>query len=325
METFISIFQASLSKGIAILFGASGEIMYEKSGSLNLGIPGIMYMGGIGGVTGAFIYENSVANPNGFVGMLCALLGCAAFSLLAGLIFSVLTITLRVNQNVTGLALTTFGVGFSNYLGGALSKLLGTVGSVTIRSTGTTFRKTIPVLSDIPVIGKLLFSYGFLTYVAIFFALFLTWFLWKTRIGLNLSATGENPGAADAAGINITRYRYAANLIGSVVTGLGGTFYVMEYFGGTWQNGGFDDLGWLAIALVIFATWRPTRAILGAVLFGVCFILCNYLGLSTAHKELFKMVPYIVTIIVLVFTSLRSGRESQPPEALGLPYFREER
>lgn len=325
MNTLIAIIQASISKGVAILFGATGEILYEKSGSLNLGIPGIMYMGGIGGVTGAFLYENAAKTPNGWLGVLFALLGCLLFSVVAGLIFSVLTITLRANQNVTGLALTTFGVGFSNYLGGSLAKLVGSVGSVTIRETGTAFKTRIPGLSGLPVVGELLFSYGFLTYLAIALAIFLTWILVKTRVGLSLSAVGENPGAADAAGIPVERYRYVSNLCGAVIAGLGGTFYVMEYFGGTWQNGGFDDLGWLAIALVIFATWKPTRAILGSVIFGVCFILCNYLGLNTAHKELFKMVPYVITILVLVFTSMRSRKENQPPEGLGIPYFREER
>ena len=220
-----------------------------------------MYMGGVGGLIGAFLYENSTANPIPFVGMLIALICCLVISALGALIYSVLTITLRANQNVTGLALTTFGMGFGNFFGGSLSKLAGGVGQLSTASTASAFRASIPGLRDLPVVGQLLFSHGFLTYFAIIITIVLSWFLFKTRTGLNLRAVGESAATADAAGINVSRYKYLATVIGGMLAGLGGLYFVMEYTGGTWVNNGFGDRGWLAIALVIFARWRPLNAI----------------------------------------------------------------
>ena len=237
-----------------------------------------------------------------------------------------LTITLRANQNVTGLALTTFGVGFGNFFGGSLSKLAGGVGQISVAVTGAAFKKQIPVLSGLGAVGQLLFSYGFLTYLAIILALVLAFFLSKTKKGLNLRAVGESPATADAAGINVTVYKYLATCIGGGISGLGGLYFVMEYSGGTWTNNGFGDRGWLAIALVIFALWKPVNAIWGSILFGGLYILYLYIpGLDRGAQEIFKALPYVVTIIVLVFTSLRKKREYQPPASLGLAYFREER
>ena len=285
-----------------------------------------MYMGGVGGLIGAFLYENSTANPIPFVGMLIALICCLVISALGALIYSVLTITLRANQNVTGLALTTFGMGFGNFFGGSLSKLAGGVGQLSTASTASAFRASIPGLRDLPVVGQLLFSHGFLTYFAIIITIVLSWFLFKTRTGLNLRAVGESAATADAAGINVSRYKYLATVIGGMLAGLGGLYFVMEYTGGTWVNNGFGDRGWLAIALVIFARWRPLNAIWGSFLFGGLYILYLYIpGLTRNMQEIFKALPYLVTIIVLVITSLRKKREDQPPAALGLPYFRESR
>ena len=242
----VTFIQKAVTQGVPMLFGASGEIMTERSGNLNLGIPGIMYMGGVGGLVGAFIYENSVATPNGWVGVLCAVVVSILFSLIGGLIYSVLTITLRVNQNVTGLALTTFGVGFGNFIGGSLSRISGTAGQVSVYTTGQAFRTQIPFLStELGVVSDIFFSYGFLTYLSIILAVFLTWFLFKTRKGLNLRAVGEDPAAADAAGINVIKYKYAATCSGAVISGMGGLYFVMEYLGGIWQNNGFGDRGWL--------------------------------------------------------------------------------
>lgn len=326
MDVILVFIQKAIAQGISILFGATGEIVTEKSGNLNLGIPGIMYMGGIAGLMGAFFYESSTDKPIAFVGilisMVCSIL-CAAF---AALIYSVLTITLRANQNVVGLALTTFGVGFGNFFGGSISKLAGGVGQISVKATAEGYRATIPVLSKIPVIGPLLFSYGFLTYLAIVLAVYLTFFLKKSRTGLNLRAVGENPATADAAGINTTKYKYVATIVGGGIAGLGGLYFVMEYLGGTWTNNGFGDRGWLAIALVIFALWNPSKAIIGSFVFGALYILYIYIpGLSRSMQELFKMIPYLVTIVVLIISSLRNKRENQPPASLGEPYFREER
>ena len=154
----------------------------------------------------------------------------------------------------------------------------------------------------------------------------MTKFLKKTRKGLNLRAVGESPATADAAGINVSKYKYAATVTGAAIAGLGGLYFVMEYLGGTWSNNGFGDRGWLAIALVIFALWKPINAIWGSFLFGGLYILYLYIpGLGRSMQEIFKMLPYLVTIIVLIITSLRKKKEQQPPESLGLAYFREDR
>ena len=326
MGTILIFIQNAIAQGIGILYGATGEILTEKSGNLNLGVPGMMYMGGIAGLIGAFLYENAVAEPIAIVGMLISLLCAFVCAMLGGLIYSVLTISLRANQNVTGLALTTFGVGFGNFFGGSLSRLAGGVDQISVATTASAYRATLPLLGDIPVVGEVLFSYGFLTYLSIAAALALSYFLNKTRQGLNLRAIGENPGTADAAGIDVTRYKYLATCLGGGIAGLGGLYFVMEYSGGTWTNNGFGDRGWLAVALVIFAQWKPVKAIWGSILFGGLYILYLYIaGLGRSMQEIFKMLPYVVTIVVLVLASLRKRRENQPPQGLGIAYFREDR
>ncbi len=326
MNVIIVFIQKAIVQGMSILFGAEGEILTEKSGNLNLGIPGIMYMGGIAGLMGAFFYELNVENPVPFIGFLISFLCAIACAMFGGLIYSVLTITLRANQNVTGLALTTFGMGFGNFFGSSISKLAGGVGQISVSTTAKVYQAKIPGLSQIPVVGDILFSYGFMTYLAIILAILLSVFLFRSRSGLNLRAVGENPGTADAAGINVTKYKYLATCIGAGIAGLGGLYFVMEYAGGTWTNNGFGDRGWLAVALVIFAMWRPLNAIWGAILFGALYILYMYIpGLGRAAQEIFKALPYVVTILVLVMISFRKKRENQPPDGLGVPYFREER
>ncbi len=321
----VTFFQKAVTQGIPLLYGATGEILTERAGNLNLGIPGIMYMGGIGGLTGAFLYEKAASEPIGWVGVIIAFLSAIILAMLGAFIYSFLTVTLRANQNVSGLALTTFGVGLGNFIGGSLAKIGGSGSQVTVYVTGQAFRKTIPVLENIPVVGPLLFSYGFLTYVGIALAIYFSWLISKTRIGLNLRAVGESPSTADTAGVNVTRYKYVFTILGGAISGIGGLYFVMEYLGGTWQNNGFGDRGWLAIALVIFALWKPARSIWGSFLFGGLYILFAYLPIGDASQEIFKMLPYVVTIVVLVITSLRKKREQQPPASLGLPYFREER
>ena len=326
MSVILIFIQKAIGQAIPILFGATGEIVTEKSGNLNLGIPGIMYMGGVSGLMGAFFYERSTTTPNGVVGLFISLL-CALFaSALGGAIYSFLTISLRANQNVVGLALTTFGVGFGNFFGGSISKLAGGVGQISVATTATAYRACIPGLSQIPVIGEVLFSYGLLTYLAVILALYIGYFLEKTRKGLNLKAVGESPATADAAGISVSKYKYIATILGAAIAGLGGLHFVMEYLGGTWMNDGFGDRGWLSIALVILALWKPTRAIWGALGFGALYILYMYIpGLERYMQEIFKMLPYLVTMIVLVISSKRNKVENQPPKNLGLAYFREER
>lgn len=328
-SVFVTFLQRAVCQGIPLLYGSTGEILTEKSGNLNLGIPGIMYIGGISGVFGAFFYEQSLPTRDAinpflavFIPLICSLIG----SISMGLIYCVLTVTLRANQNVTGLAITTFGVGFGNFFGGSLIKLTGSdVPSVALVNTSSFFKKTFP-FAESGAIGKIFFSYGFLAYAAIIIAVVCAIFLKRTRGGLHLRAVGENPATADAAGINVNRSKYLATCIGSAVAGLGGLYYVMDYSNGIWSNNGFGDRGWLAIALVIFAVWKPNMAILGSILFGGLYIVFLYIpGLPLPTQELIKMLPYVVTIIVLIISSMRSKKENLGPASLGLSYFREER
>ena len=328
MFSLVSFIPRAVGQSIPLLLGCTGETITEKSGSLNLGIPGIMYVGAISGVIGAFLYEQSCNRQvNDLVAILIPLLCCLVGSLLMGLLFCFLTVTLRVNQNVTGLAMTTFGVGFGNFFGGSLIKLTGSeVPSIALSATSRAFSKSLPFADDLGWFGKIFLSYGFLTYVAIIIAIVVGYVLRHTRTGLQIRAIGENPATADAAGINITKYKYLSVCTGSMIAGLGGLYYVMDYASGVWSNDAFGDRGWLAIALVIFTIWRPTLAIPGSLLFGGLYIVYLFIPSgSMATKELYKMLPYVVTILVLVMTSMRNKKENQPPEALGLPYFREDR
>lgn len=325
----ISFLPRAVMQGIPLLYGSTGEILTEKSGNLNLGIPGIMYVGGISGVIGSFFYEQSAGGQlNGFLAImipiLCSLLG----SLLMGLLYCFLTVTLRANQNVTGLAMTTFGVGVGNFFGGSLIKLTNSeVPSIALANTSRFFKTTLPGADSTGWFGQLFLSYGFLAYLAILIAIGASYFLNRTRPGLHLRAVGESASTADAAGINVTKYKYLATCIGSMIAGLGGLYYVMDYANGVWSNNAFGDRGWLAIALVIFTIWRPSASIWASILFGGLYILNIYLptGTQMAVKELYKMLPYAITLVVLIIVSLRKKREDQPPASLGLSYFREER
>lgn len=327
MDSVISLIQAAVVFGTVIMFGCIGEIMSEKAGNLNLGVPGIMYIGAIASLASVFMYESHVAEPNKALCVIIALVSCFAASALAGLIYSFLTITLRANQNVTGLTLTIFGSGIANFFGGSLNKMAGGVGQISVAATSETFRARIPGLSSLGAFGQIFFSYGFMVYVAIILAILVNYFLKRTRKGLNLRAVGENPATADAAGVNVTKYKYFATVIGAGISGLGGVYYVMDYIKGTWANDGtIEKLGWLAVAIVIFATWKSVNAIWGAYLFGILYWAYFYIpNLTRASQELFKMIPYVVTIVVLLFVSLRKKKENQAPAHLGLSYFREER
>ena len=323
----IAFIQRAIVQGIPLLFGSTGEIITEKAGHLNLGTAGVMYVGGISGVIGAFIYENSVETINPILAVLIPMLTSILGSLIMGLIYSVLTVTLRANQNVTGLALTTFGVGIGNFFGGSLIKLTKSeLPSIALSATSNCFKTKIPFAENLGWFGDIFLSYSFLAYVAIIIAILTTVFFNKTKQGLSLRAIGENPATADAAGINVTRYKYFATCTGSVIAGLGGLYYVMDYACGVWSNDGFGDRGWLAIALVIFAVWKPNISIFGSILFGGLLIVHNYIpNLTMASQEIFKMTPYVVTIIVLIVISMKRKRENLPPASLGLSYFREER
>lgn len=327
MTKLISLFQAAIVFGSVILFGATGEILTEKSGNLNLGVPGIMYLGGIAGLVSAFFYQAGASNPSPLAAVLISMICSFLAAALGGLLFSFLTISLRANQNVTGLTLTIFGGGVANFFGGSLNKLAGGVGQISVATASSGYRATIPALANLGTVGQLFFSYGFMVYLAIVLAIVVQRFLNKSRAGLNLRAVGENPGTADAAGISVALNKYLATCVGAGISGLGGLYYVMDYTKGTWANdGGIEGLGWLAVALVIFATWKSVNAIWGAYLFGLLSWMFFYVpGLTRSSQELFKMLPYLVTIAVLIIISLRNKKENQPPASLGLAYFREER
>ena len=267
----------AIVQGIPLLYGCTGEIVTEKSGNLNLGIPGVMYVGAISGVIGSFFYERSVSDASAMnpvlailIPMACCLLG----SLLMGLLYCFLTVTLRANQNVTGLAMTTFGVGFGNFFGGSLIKLVASdVPSIALTATSGYFSKALPFAGKLGWFGQLFLSYGFLAYLGVIIALAASYFLNHTRAGLHLRAVGEDPNTADAAGINVTKYKYIATCAGCMIAGLGGLYYVMDYACGVWSNDAFGDRGWLAIALVIFTIWRPSVSVLASFLFGGLYIL----------------------------------------------------
>ncbi len=317
MNIWLNFLIDSLAFGAVFMYGSTGEILTEKAGHLNLGIPGIMCMGGAGGCLVLNMIGKSGLPPVLIV--ILGILGAIAFSVLAGLIYSFLTVTLRANQNVTGLTLTTFGVGLSKVI---MTKL-NTV--VYLVSTRDYFRWPFAGRQDS------LQLWGVLFFLAIIISLTASWVLFRTRIGLHLRAVGENPATADAVGINVTRYKYAATCIGSGIAGLGGFYYIIDYMASQEAYLSVEAWGWLSIALVIFALWRPHLTIIGSTVFGILFSLGSFITNSSWIKvtmatiPLLKMLPYVVTILVLIVTSIRNKKENQPPASLGLSYFREER
>lgn len=314
----IAFIVSAIRLGMTLLFGAVGETITEKSGHLNLGIPGIMCVGAACGCYVEYIYLTLAGeNVNGILAVLFPVLATFIGGAIMGLLFSFLTVTLRANQNVTGLAITTLGIGISDYI-------IKKTGLIYI-SGATYFKASLPFADKLGTFGEIFLSHGVLVYTAIFIAIATSFVFNRTRVGLHLRAVGENPATADAAGINVSRYRYLATCIGCGIASLGGLSFVMDYLNGNWEYI-IDDIGWLAIALVIFTVWKPNFAIFGSIIFGALYIASSYItGVSFAGKELFKLLPYGVTILVLIFTSIRSRKKNQPPENLGLNYFREER
>ena len=326
LTMLISFIQQSIKLSSTLLLGSTGEIITEKSGNLNLGTPGIMAAGAISSIVGAYFYTTSSATFNPLLSILITLGCCIIGSLITTLIYCFLTITLKTNQNVTGLALTTFGVGLSNFVGSIINNQMGGTGVAAFPEIGKAYRAALPFANKLGIFGDIFLSYGFMTYLAIVIAIVVSYVIVKTRVGLNLRAVGENPATADAAGINVNRYKYVATCIGGVISGMGGMYYVMDFAAANWQNNILDQFGWLSVALVIFAVWRPNIAIGGSMIFGALYVVGAFLlGLSTKDQELIKILPYLVTIIVLVIISIRDKKENQPPQSLGLSYFREER
>ena len=319
MNVFLDYLLASVAFGTTFLYGCTGEILTEKSGHLNLGIPGIMCMGGACGCLTLKILRDS-GMPAALI-VIFAILAAFVGGILMGLVYSFLTVTLKANQNVTGLAMTTFGVGTTKFIMSGMSSL----GGMEYLYARDYFRFPF---SDSTTSLKLC---GVMVYLAIIIAAVCAYVLFCTKVGLHLRSVGENPATADAVGINVTMYKYVATGIGSGIAALGGLFYIVDYAGSFEAYKSIEALGWLAVALVIFTLWRPHLSIIGSMIFGALYLagarVPTMLGinLGMSATPLLQMLPYVVTIIVLIVTSVRKKRENQPPASLGLPYFREER
>lgn len=312
----------AIALGMTFLYGSTGEIITEKAGHLNLGIPGVMCVGAAGGC--AALHHMILGGvTNGFVLVVVGILAAFISGAVMGLLFSFLAVTLHANQNVTGLAMTTFGVGFMKYIMFGLKQ----GNSIPYLKALDAFR--FPFANS----NTALKYCGVMVFLAIIVALASSFVLFKTKVGLHLRAIGENPATADAAGINVTLYKYVATSVGCGISGLGGLCYIMDYSGSREGYLSVEALGWLAVALVIFALWRPHISIFGSVVFGALFIAGSFIPTliplkflqTMAAAPLLKMLPYVVTIIVLVVTSIANKKENQPPSGLGLSYFREER
>ncbi len=317
MNIWLNFLIDSLAFGATFIYGSTGEILTEKAGHLNLGIPGIMCMGGAGGCLMLNLIGKSGLPPAMIV--VLGILSSLAVSMLMGLIYSFMTVTLRANQNVTGLALTTFGVGLMKVI---MSKMNATVYLVGPKMM---YRWPFAARQDS------MQCMGVLFFLSIIVAVAAGWVLFRTKVGLHLRAVGENPATADAVGINVNRYKYLATCIGSGIAGLGGFYYIIDYMASQEAYLSLEAFGWLSIALVIFALWRPPVTIIGSTVFGFLFSCSSFITsipgitVTMAMKPLLKMLPYVVTILVLIVSSIRNKRENQPPQSLGLAYFREDR
>lgn len=311
MEWMISFFSAAVVAGTPLLFATLGGILSERAGHLNLGIEGMMIMGAVMGFSVAMQTSNAIL----------AMCAAALAGALGALIYGVLTVTFKANQVVTGLTLTIFGTGFANFLG---QSLMGQTTPVLVKSFFAPIH--LPVLGSIPVLGPIFFQKDIFVYFGYVVVVILGIYIYKTRWGLNLRAVGQNPGAADAASINVTWYKYLHILLGGGLCGLGGAYLSIVYVP-TWQESITAGAGWIAVALVIFSTWNPYKAVLSAYLFGGLNILGFRLQGAGIHisQYLLDMAPYVVTIVVLVIISQGKNQKNSPPKSLGDAYFREER
>jgi len=314
VDLLVSILTVTIQAGTSLVFATVGEIFTERSGILNLGLEGIMIMGAVTAFAGVFHSQSLL------IGLLVALLVGA---MLAS-IHAFLTISLRTDQVVTGLALTLFGTGLASFLG----QRIGPGGKPLVGEVGPRFTKVaLPLLSEIPYLGEPLFKQDPLVY-GMYLLVPLAWyFIYRTRPGLHLRAVGEDPATADAMGVNVTRTRYAYVILGGMLIGLGGAHLSLAYTPG-WTENLTGGRGWIAIALVIFATWNPLRAVVGAVLFGgVNAVQFRLQAAGTTIPAAFLgMLPYLLTILVLVVITWWEAFSKRvgAPAALGLPYVREE-
>jgi simple sugar transport system permease protein len=308
---------SSIFYGTPLIFAAIGELLAERSGVLNLGVEGMML---IGAVT-AFWSVQHLSGPDWMVLSLATLIGGAA-ALATSLIHAILSVSLRANQIVSGLALTIFAgtTGLSSYIGN-----VGSLGGQPAKHEFIAIN--VLGLAGVPVLGPILFHQNALVYASWALVILVLAYLYRTRTGLHLRAVGESPQTADVMGINVARYRYAHTLAGGLLAGFGGAYYSLAITP-NWIDGMTSGAGWIAIALVIFSFWRPELTLAGAYLFG----LFSSLGFELqAHQvrlppELFASLPYVMTVAVLVIVSTGWAKQRLgAPASLGVPYVREER
>lgn len=329
LENLIGWLQQAMRFASFISLAALGELIIEKSGALNLGTPGTMCVGASAGFIAVFRYAASTEEPNALVLILLALGVSFLAAVCMGVIFGFFTVSLRINQNVVGLVLTIFGCGLAEFL--SIYFINSDSGNVRCDAAYAAFTAKIPFLSEkLGIVSDIFFSYGFMFYATILLAVAAGIFLKRTRTGLNLRAVGENPATADAAGVNVTRYKYLACCLGSGLVGMAGIFCTMEFKSGAWATAdiaSIEAFGWLAVALVIFAMWKPVGLLWGSLVFGVCYWAYMYLprfGIVIS-ADIMQMLPYVITIVVLIVVNIRKSKENQGPASLGQSYFREER
>ncbi len=326
MNAIISLLSSAITRGAPLLLGTTGEILNEKSGSLNLGVEGIMAVGAIGGFLGACWTESII------LGILFGFI-CGA---LCGLLFAFLTITMKANQNVTGLAMTIFGVGVCRFIGQNM-KTEGTFPIMNPNLTSKFAENGIPLLKNIPIIGPLLFSHNILVYLAIIIAVCVWIYMNKTKAGLKMRAIGENPAAADSVGINVDLYKYINITLGGGIMGIGGLYMGVIINNGTWNDDWIGGYGWIAVALVIFANWSAVKALLGSFIFGLMLALQSKVGNLAAEfpnalgwtakipVEFYMALPFILTAVVLIINSAMHKKSGNAPSAMGINYYREDR
>jgi len=308
VDNLIFILSIAIQSSVAVLFATLGEVFTERSGVLNLGVEGMMLMGALSGFAATF-YSHSL-----LLGVLTSLVVGGLLAMVHGFF----TITLRANQVVCGLALTILGIGLSSFLGRPI------IGRVAERFVPI----PIPVLKEIPILGPVLFNQSALIYVGYVLVPLSWFFLYHTRPGLNLRSIGENPAAADTAGIGVIPLRYLWTIFGGMLAGLGGAYLSLCYTPG-WKENMTSGQGWIAIAMVIFALWNPFRAVLGALLFGGVNALQFYFEarqIDLIPSYILRMLPYLFTIAILVIITRRKNvrKKVGAPASLGLPFQREE-
>ncbi|MCR5349286.1 MAG: ABC transporter permease [Bacilli bacterium] len=325
MSYVVSFLSLAIKFATVFLFGATGEIVNQKSGHLNMGTPGIMYLGALGGIVGERIYLSSIpadAPLNPLLIVFIPVVFAIIFGALGGAIFSFFTVTLRCNQNVTGLTLTTLGVGIACYF-------IGSIDTSRMAEAGLLMQHAFSGYEAAGWFGEIFLSQSWFTYLGVVIAILAAVILRYTRVGLNLRAVGENASAADQAGVNVSAYRYVATIIGGAISGIGGAFYELDNVKGMFNVAdGIDAFGWLALCIVIFSLWRPTIAIFASFFFACLSVaptfFAPYLAGAGYVRYLLMMVPYVATIIVLIVTSVVSKKD-HAPASLGVPYFREDR